>query len=85
MSVHVPAPTRDTDAPDTEQMPALLPAAANTTARPELADAVTVYAEPPTTAPAGAVDVKWIVCGLFGGGEPATQALLEHRQREVDR
>jgi hypothetical protein len=70
--VQVPEPTNETVAADTVQMPALEPAAENATPRPELAVAVTVYVDPPATAPDGADDVKLIDCGLFGGGEAAT-------------
>jgi hypothetical protein len=38
--------------------PALAGAAENVTGSPELAAADTVYADPPTTAPEGAVEVK---------------------------
>ena len=59
--VQVPAPVSDTVEPEIVQMPALPPAIAKATGRPELAVAVTVYVGPPTTAPDGAVDVNAIV------------------------
>ena len=65
--VHVPAPTSVTVLPLRLQMPALAAARVKVTARPELAVAVTVYDDPPTTAPAGGVDVKVIVCTLWDG------------------
>jgi hypothetical protein len=67
-TVQVPAPTRETVAPDTVHTPALLGAALKLTGSPELAVAETAYAEPPTTAPLGAVEVKAIVWPLAGGG-----------------
>ena len=60
--VQVPAATIVTVAPDTVQMPTLLGAAVNVTARPDVADADTVYAGSPTVAPPGGVEVKLIVC-----------------------
>ena len=65
LTVHVPAPTNDTLAPATVHTPALLASAENATASPELDVADTVYAEPPTTAPAGGVVVKLIVCSTL--------------------
>ena len=43
-------------------MPALLGAAANVTARPDVAVADTVYAGSPTSALAGGVELKLIAC-----------------------
>ena len=62
MIVHVPAATIVTVALDTVQMPALLGVAANVTARPDYAEAETVYAGSPTVAPPRGVEVKLIVC-----------------------
>jgi hypothetical protein len=67
-TVHVPAPTRETVAPETVQTPALLAAALKLTGRPELAVAEMAYDGPPTTAPLGAVDVNLIVWLLAAGG-----------------
>ena len=58
--VQVPAPTKVTVEPEIVQTPAPPAAIVKVTARPELADAVTVYVGPPTLAPDGAVDVKLI-------------------------
>ena len=66
----VPVPTTETDDPDTVQTPALAGAAANTTARPDVAEAATVYPSP-GSADAGGVDVKLIVCGLSAAGATA--------------
>src|SRR5438309_11630235 len=62
-TVHVPAPTNATVAPETVHTPALLASAENATGSRELAVAETVYDEPPTTAPPGGGVVKLIVCG----------------------
>ena len=37
LALHVPAPTKDTEDPVSEQMPALAGSAVNTTARPDVA------------------------------------------------
>ena len=60
--VQVPAATKVTVELLRVQMPALLGAAANVTARPDEAVAETVYVAPPTVAPPGGVEVKLIVC-----------------------
>ena len=62
MIVQVPAPIIVTVVPDKVQIPALLGAAANVTARPDDAVAETVYVGPPTVAFPGGVEVKLIVC-----------------------
>ena len=62
-TVQVPAPSRETVAPDTVQTPLLPAPAAKLTGRPELAAAATVYAGPPATAGAGGADLKTIACG----------------------
>src|SRR5919198_644380 len=61
--VHVPAPTNETVEPEIVQTPLLAGAIENVTARPEVAEAATVYVAPPTTTPTGGVDVELIVCG----------------------
>ena len=67
--VQVPAPVIETVAPEIVQMPALVASAENATTKPELADALTVYVDPPMVAPAGALDVKLIDCVLADGVE----------------
>ena len=59
---HVPAPTIETVAPDTVQMPALLGDAANVTVRPDVAVADTVYAGSPMSALEGGAELKLIAC-----------------------
>ena len=56
----MPEPTNDTVAPDSVQTPALAGSIEKLTGRPELADAETPYAGPPTTAPDGGDEVKLI-------------------------
>jgi hypothetical protein len=63
--VHVPAPENVTVEPERLQTPPLLASIEKATARPELADAETSYAAPPTVADVGAVEVKLIVWTLF--------------------
>ena len=60
--MHVPDPTGVTLEPDTVHTPALGASAEKTTGSPELADAVTTYAGPPTPALTGGIDVKAIAC-----------------------
>ena len=79
MTVHVPGPTNDTVEPETVHTPALLASAENATAKPELAVADTVYAEPPTAAPPGGRVVKLIVWGILAD----RQRLLHLRSRQV--
>ena len=63
----MPGPTSDTTSPASVQTPALAGSTAKVTGSPELAVAATVYAAPPTAAPAGGVDVKSIDCTLSEG------------------
>ena len=58
----MPVPTSATVAPEIAQMPELEGSAENATARPEPALAETTYVAMPTTALAGGVEVKTIVC-----------------------
>jgi hypothetical protein len=60
LTVHVPVPTKETDEPDTVHTPALEESAEKTTASPDVALAVTVYAGSPAMMPDGAVEVKLI-------------------------
>ena len=68
--MHVPAPVIETVEPTTVQTPALPAAAEKTTARPELAVALTAYVAPPTTAPEGAAEVNVTDCALGVGAPP---------------
>ena len=65
----MPDPTKDTVAPDSVQTPALAGSIEKLTGRPELADAETPYAGPPTNAD-GDDDVKLIDWTLGADGPP---------------
>src|SRR5579862_541589 len=59
--MQVPRPEKETVFPETEQTPLLLGSVVNTTPRPEVAVAVTVYGGSFLSA-CGGVDVKLMVC-----------------------
>ena len=66
----MPEPTNDTVVPASVHTPELAGSIEKLTGRPELAEAETPYAGPPTTAPDGADDVKLIDWTLGADGPP---------------